>query len=54
MTCEEILYIVHSHPDERATPSPSDIEACNFLNIPYKIISLPSKEEFVLKPGVLA
>lgn len=48
---EKLLYIVHSHPDEEPTPSPADINACNLLKISYLIISIPSKKEFILKPG---
>ncbi len=48
---DRIEAIVHSHTDEPADPSDHDIAACNFLKIPYVIISWPSKEMKVVEPG---
>lgn len=37
----KILKIVHSHPNGTCEPSEHDRKACNFIKIPYMIISWP-------------
>ena len=48
---DKIEAIVHSHPDYKPDPSDHDIRTCNFLNVPYYIISIPNKEVVKLTPG---
>tara|TARA_Y100001963_G_C6788055_1_gene453972 strand:- start:3116 stop:3490 length:375 start_codon:yes stop_codon:yes gene_type:complete len=51
LASEKIEAVVHSHPDYRPDPSDHDIRTCNFLNLPYYIISIPNKEVVKLNPG---
>ena len=46
-----IKAIVHSHPDSDATPSPHDTKVCNFLKIPYLIVSFPGKDMKFIEPN---
>jgi len=50
---ENIKYIVHSHPDGSSEPSEHDIKACNFLGIPYMIVSFPDVDITIVEPGDL-
>lgn len=49
----DIEAIIHSHPDGSAEPSEHDIKACNFLKIPYTILSWPEGELRTIQPGEL-
>ncbi len=51
LVSDEIGAVIHSHPDYRPDPSDHDISTCNFLNLPYYIISIPNKEVVKLLPG---
>ena len=51
LASEKIEAVVHSHPDYRPDPSDHDIRTCNFLNLPYYIISIPNNEVVKLNPG---
>ena len=51
LASEKIEAVVHSHPDYRPDPSEHDIRTCNFLNLPYYIISIPNNEVVKLNPG---
>lgn len=42
--------VVHSHPDCPPEPSKSDIVSSDYLSIPFRIISIPSMEEFIYTP----
>jgi len=54
MKTDSIVAIVHSHPDqEEAQPSKHDIQVCNFIKIPYLIVSYPSMDFYWLNPGDL-
>ena len=46
----DIFAIVHSHPNESPEPSEGDKKASNFLQIPYHIYSIPSKEKYIHTP----
>lgn len=48
-----IRAIVHSHPDGVVEPSNHDIKACNFIKIPYLIVSYPKKDALWVEPGQL-
>jgi len=46
----DIHAIVHSHPDGSPEPSEADIQASDFLGIPYWIYSIPGAELYVYEP----
>jgi len=50
----DIHAIVHSHPDGSCEPSEADINASNFLGIPYWIYSVPYNKEYIYSPEKLA
>ena len=47
----KILYVVHSHYEQKSCPSDLDKTNCNNLGIPYFIISYPDKEYTILQPN---
>ncbi len=49
---DSIKTVVHSHPNTYpAVASKHDIKACNFLKIPYLIITWPEKDLLYINPG---
>ena len=50
---EKIIAIIHSHPNGEAIPSEHDIRACNYLKIPYIIVTWPNRGMLTLNPGDL-
>lgn len=46
----KIKYIVHSHYDQKCSPSDHDINNCNSMGIPYLIVSYPNKEFCIVEP----
>ncbi len=40
----EVVAVVHSHCNERATPSQADLAACEASNLPWVIVSIPNEE----------
>ncbi len=52
--CEDvgtIIYIVHSHPDAAARPSPFDMAVCDASLIPWVICSYPEGDICYLEPS---
>ena len=43
----KILYVVHSHYMQDCRPSQHDKDAAKILGIPYLIVSLPEKGEYI-------
>ncbi len=48
--CGEIMAVVHTHPDQPALPSQTDIERCTASGIPWLIVSMPSGAVSVCHP----
>ena len=46
----KIKYVVHSHYDQKCSPSELDINNCNSVGIPYLIVSYPDKEFCIVEP----
>lgn len=46
----EIMAVVHSHCNERATPSDADKVSCEASNLPWVICSIPNEEFEFLEP----
>ena len=47
----KILYIVHSHYNEDCRPSEQDKNTSKVLGIPYLIVSLPERGEYIYDPS---
>ena len=47
----KILYVVHSHYGQDCSPSEHDKYNCKALGIPYLIVSLPEKGEYIYDPS---
>ena len=47
----KILYVVHSHYNQDCRPSQHDKDASKILGIPYLIVSLPEKGEYIYDPN---
>ena len=47
----KIIAIVHSHCNETDSPSSVDRRNCNISQLPWVIVSWPSKEVFQFTPG---
>jgi proteasome lid subunit RPN8/RPN11 len=47
----KILYIVHSHYNEDCRPSEHDKNTSKVLGIPYLIVSLPERGEYIYDPS---
>ena len=46
----KILYVVHSHYKQDCRPSEHDKNASKVLGIPYLIVSLPERGEYIYDP----
>lgn len=46
----KIKYVVHSHYEQKCSPSEHDINNCNSVGIPYLIVSYPDKEFCIVEP----
>jgi proteasome lid subunit RPN8/RPN11 len=46
----KIKYVVHSHYDQKSTPSEIDRIQCREIGIPYLIVSYPDKEYTIIQP----
>ena len=46
----KILYVVHSHYKQDCRPSKHDKNASKVLGIPYLIVSLPERGEYIYDP----
>lgn len=47
----EIIGLFHSHPDQPATPSVTDLKACEASGLTWHIVSIPSLEWSVIDPN---
>ena len=47
----KILYVVHSHYEEDCRPSNHDRHMSKVLGIPYLIVSLPERGEYIYDPS---
>jgi proteasome lid subunit RPN8/RPN11 len=46
----KILYVVHSHYGQNCHPSEHDKNASKVLGVPYLIVSLPERGEYIYDP----